>query len=156
MLNTESVVFGHIYHIYPVMFEQALLTSSPMANVAKNPIDFSSTPLDACYSSFYAVVFDNVFTPEECTALLARASASAPWTPAGLNANSPTQTVHTDFRNSDRIILIDDEMSQWIYDRLRPHVEELWEIVPASKWGVITGKEGRKQGPVWKLAGSVL
>jgi len=40
-----------------------------------------------------------------------------------------------------------------IYERLKPYVEELYEIAPGSKWAGITGKAGRKQGPTWKLVG---
>lgn len=118
-----------------------------------NPIVFSETPLRH-YAGYYATVLDDVFTPEECQSLLMQATKSSSWTPAGLSAEGPSQTVHKNFRNSERILYIDSDTSRRIYERLRPLVEEeLGEIKVGGKWDGITGKHGRKQGPTWKLVG---
>ena len=127
-----------------------------MAPIAK-PINFLETVLSH-YDGFYATVLDDVFTAEECREILALATASAEWVPAGLSAEAQTQTVHSNFRNSDRILLFNaTEASQRIYNKLRPLVEEdLGEIPVGGKWDGVTGKQGRKQGPTWKLVGFVL
>ena len=116
------------------------------------PIDFAKTDL-AHYSGFYAKVLDNVFSEEECSELVKLATE---WTPAGLSAEGPTQTVHSDFRNSDRCLVFDQLAADRIYQRLYPLVEEIHEIGPSSQWALITGKAGRKQGPIWKLTAYVI
>ena len=115
------------------------------------PIDFSQTPLATPYSPFYAKIIDNVFTPNECADLIALASSAGDWSPAGLSAEGPTQTVHTNFRNSDRVLVINDEVSSRIYEKLRPLVDEICEIAPGSRWSCITSRPGKNQGPTWKM-----
>jgi len=113
-------------------------------------IDFADTPLASNYTGYYAKVLDDVFTEEECRELQ---KLPTEWIPAGLSAEGPTQTVHRDFRNSDRCLVFDHAAADMVYARLRPLVEEIHEIAPASPHGLITGKAGRKQGPTWRLAG---
>jgi len=115
------------------------------------PIDFSQTPLATSYSAFYAKIIDNVFTPKECADLIALASSAGNWSPAALSAEGPTQTVHTDFRNSDRVLVINDEVSSRIYEKLKPLVDEICEIAPGSRWSCITARLGKQQGPTWKM-----
>ncbi|THU80547.1 hypothetical protein K435DRAFT_785396 [Dendrothele bispora CBS 962.96] len=119
-------------------------------------IDFGATPLAESYSGFYAKILDDVFTPEECRELIERASSSPEgWQAAGLRAGDPNnQTVHPNFRNSERIYVVDDELTGRIFERVRSLVEEDIGVIEAQgQWGVITGKVGRKQGPTWKLTG---
>ncbi|KAJ2929450.1 hypothetical protein H1R20_g7645, partial [Candolleomyces eurysporus] len=71
--------------------------------------------------------------------------------PAGLSTTEPTQTVHTDFRDSDRALVFDDRVAAKTYEHLRPLVPEIHEISPTGEWPLITGKAVRKQGPTWKL-----
>lgn len=119
-----------------------------------NPINFGDTPLSH-YDGYFAAVLDNVFTQEECSALLSLATTSASWSPAGLSAEGPTQTVHSNFRNSERILYISAEAANMIYERIRPLVEDdIGEIKVGDRWDGITGKKGRKQGPAWKLEGA--
>ncbi|KAJ7069296.1 hypothetical protein C8F01DRAFT_511732 [Mycena amicta] len=123
-------------------------------------IDFASTPLASHYTGFYATVVDDLFSPEECAALSARAGSD--WVPAGLMATGTEQTVHSNFRNSDRIILIDEEAANGVYERLAPLVPELHLLTPDGPWGGITGKPAasskqqqsarRTQKASWKLA----
>ncbi|KAF8651910.1 hypothetical protein AX16_004555 [Volvariella volvacea WC 439] len=142
-------------------------------------IDFSQTPLSKSYSTFYAKVLDNLFSEQDCLDLIAfatNANSSSPatsdgqtnsssdlppqdaggWQPAGLSMNAAdgSQTVHSNFRNSDRILKIDNAVSQRIYEKIRPHVEEIHEIDSVgSRWAGIVGKIGKKQGPTWRLVG---
>ena len=116
------------------------------------PINFGDTTLSH-YDGFFATVLDDVFTQEECSSLLSLATVSA-WSPAGLSAGGPMQTVHSDFRNSERILYINSEPANMIYERLRPLVEnDIGEIKVGGQWDGVTGKKGRKQGSGWKLVG---
>ncbi|KAJ8080088.1 hypothetical protein AAF712_013205 [Marasmius tenuissimus] len=115
-------------------------------------LDFSSTSLASCYSGFYAKILDDVFTPTECAELVKLAASQIDgWKPAGLSTREEKQTVHRNFRNSERTLVIDEAVSQKIFDRLRPLVEEIAVIEPNEPWAGITGKAGRKQGPTWAL-----
>ncbi len=110
------------------------------------PIDFSKTALNH-YAGFYAAILDDVFTQEECRALVSLAVSSGSWKPAALNAGGDVATVHAEFRNSERILCTDEDAAQRIYHRLRPLVEaELSEIAVGGDWDGNTGKKGRKQG----------
>ncbi|KIL66734.1 hypothetical protein M378DRAFT_74530 [Amanita muscaria Koide BX008] len=119
-------------------------------------VDFSaqSAGLAKHYRDFYAIVIDDAFSAEECRALVDQATAaSGPWSPAGLSAHATVQTVHSEFRNSERIIHIDEDSANKIYDRLYPLLGDIHEITPSSQWSRITGREGQKQRPTWKLVG---
>ena len=118
-------------------------------------LDFSaqSPGLAKHYGDFYAVIIDDAFSPEECRALIRLAEESGPWVPAGLSAHAAEETVHTEFRNSERILYFDDATARWICDRLHPLVNDIHEITPTGRWSSITGKSGRKAGPTWRLAG---
>ncbi|KAF7364800.1 hypothetical protein MVEN_00350000 [Mycena venus] len=111
------------------------------------PIDFATTALTQ-YSGFYATVIDDFLTPAECDALRDLAASTREWEPAALG---PTQTVHTNFRNSDRILRVDKETADMIYERLRPLVPELHVLGPNSEWPSITGKLGKGPRPCWKM-----
>ncbi|KAJ7143616.1 hypothetical protein C8R43DRAFT_891497 [Mycena crocata] len=118
------------------------------------PIDFSSTALKQSYSGFYATVIDDLLTPAECDTLRELASSTGDWQPAGMSAGADTQTVHSNFRNSDRVLRIDVETADMIYERLRPLVPELHVLSPDGEWGGITGKPGKpgkSQRPTWKM-----
>ncbi|KAJ7274125.1 hypothetical protein C8J57DRAFT_1314719 [Mycena rebaudengoi] len=118
-----------------------------------HPIDFASTELKQ-YSDFYAVVIVDFLTPDECETLRELASSTGEWQPARLSAERENQTVHSSFRNSDRVIRVDEETASMIYERLRPLVPEIHLISPNGKWGNITGKpgkNGRSMRPTWKM-----
>ncbi|KAF7299822.1 P4Hc domain-containing protein [Mycena chlorophos] len=121
-------------------------------------IDFSTTPLASHYTGFYAVIIDDFLSPAECASLSARAGAD--WIPAGLMARGTTQTVHSDFRNSDRILLVDEEASTGVYEKLAPLLPELHVLAPDGEWGGIVGKvakakeakkPARTQKASWRL-----
>ncbi|KAF8215045.1 hypothetical protein K438DRAFT_1901961 [Mycena galopus ATCC 62051] len=118
------------------------------------PIDFATTALTQ-YSGFYATVIDDFLTPSECDALIELASSTGEWQPAGLSARGPTPTVHAEFRNSDRVLRVDPDAADMIYQRLRPLVPELHVIAPNGEWAGITGKPAKPgaktQRPTWKM-----
>ncbi|KAG6840238.1 hypothetical protein C0991_008022 [Blastosporella zonata] len=117
-------------------------------------IDFAQTALAGTYNPFYAKVIDNLFTPEDCARLLDLASSKDAWKPAGLSAQTE-RAVYTDFRHNDNILVIDKDQAAWIYEKLRPYVEEIHEISPEGRWSGITSRPGKKQAttPTWTLAG---
>lgn len=116
-------------------------------------IDFAATPMAANYSGFYAKVVDGIFTAEECKEL---SSLVTDWKPAGLSAEGPTQSVHSDFRNSDRCLIFDHDVAARVYERLYPLITEIHQLSPSGEYPLITGKAGRKQGPTWKLVRCVI
>jgi len=118
------------------------------------PLDFSLTPLSG-YAGFYAKIIDSAFTPTECASLIDLATSAGDWQHAGLNTQGKTQTVHTNFRHSDRVLVFSDETAAMIYERLRPHAQEVQEIASGGRWACVTGKANRKQGPTWKMTGCV-
>ncbi|KAF7364807.1 hypothetical protein MVEN_00350800 [Mycena venus] len=85
---------------------------------------------------FYATIIDDFLTPAECDALKELASSTGEWQLAGLMAHATTETVHTSFRNSDRIVRVDAATADMIYQRLRPLVPELHVITPDSDDGL--------------------
>ncbi|PPR05374.1 hypothetical protein CVT24_007988 [Panaeolus cyanescens] len=116
------------------------------------PINFSETCLASVYSGFYATVLDDIFSEEECTSLVSLATRNGSWIPAGLSAEGPSQTVHKNFRNSDRILVVHEDTADLIYTKLKPFIElQIGRIAVGDNWDSITGKKGRKQGPTWKL-----
>jgi hypothetical protein len=128
------------------------MSPTPPSIPTITPIDFATTPLSH-YAGFYATVIDDVLSPSECAALRALAEETGEWTPAGLSAHGDTQTVHTNFRNSDRVICIDAPAADALYARLRPLVPELHVLTSEGPWGGITGKPGKSRRPSWRLAG---
>ncbi|KAG6826252.1 hypothetical protein H0H92_000560 [Tricholoma furcatifolium] len=61
--------------------------------------------------------------------------------------------VDTNVRNNDRILLFDDELARELFERLRPHVEELSEIGPGGRWENVVKTRRARQSDAWKLIG---
>ncbi|KAF7298674.1 P4Hc domain-containing protein [Mycena indigotica] len=104
------------------------------------PIDFSATPLADSYTGFYAVVLDNVFSADECGMLLGAAQTAGTWAPAGMMAHADKETVHSNFRHSEQIVLVDKSVAAGVFERVRELVSELGLLEPQGKWGGIVGK----------------
>ncbi|KIL64789.1 hypothetical protein M378DRAFT_77855 [Amanita muscaria Koide BX008] len=130
-------------------------------------LDFSSTPLAKDYppDQFYIKVLDDVFTPDECRALITFAETGLfnvtehintevedPWKPAavhyGLQAHQ--QYVDKEYRNSERILRFDHDVAAFIYNRLLPYIHEVVEIKPGDKWHGVVGLKSPK---VWRMVG---
>ncbi|KAF6747548.1 hypothetical protein DFP72DRAFT_605695 [Ephemerocybe angulata] len=133
------------------------LTLDPKPDQAPAPVfDWSTTParLAQDYDGFYVKVIDNVFSPEECAALIALAESDAKWAQAavhyGLAAHQ--QYVDTEYRNSERILRFDHDASEKIYQRLLPHVQELVELKKGDPWASVVAPSGRIEG-TWRLIG---
>jgi hypothetical protein len=119
--------------------------------------DWSTTPLARDYPGYYMKVLDDVFTRDECEALIALAESDQAWKQAALHYGlKPNETyINTDYRNSERILRFDHEAANRLYERLLPYVPELLEIKPGGEWEGVVGVPGRVRG-VWKLIGYVM
>ncbi|KAJ7788416.1 hypothetical protein B0H14DRAFT_2948901 [Mycena olivaceomarginata] len=79
------------------------------------------------YDGCYAVVLDSLFSETELSAFLAEAEASSPWEVAQVNAGTYAYT-DTSYRNSERIIYDSFELSEKIFEKIRPHLKDIEEI----------------------------
>ncbi|KAF9559350.1 hypothetical protein CPC08DRAFT_708884 [Agrocybe pediades] len=119
-------------------------TSAPL-------FDFSKTPIASDYTNSWVKVIDNLFTPEECAALIALATSDAEWKQAGVSYALGKERVVTDYRNSHRILRFDDEAAKKIYERLKPHVKEIKRVEPGHEWESVAGPKAR--GYIWDMVG---
>ncbi|KAF5320156.1 hypothetical protein D9611_010353 [Ephemerocybe angulata] len=131
------------------------LSLEPRTTIPEGAIfDWATTPLSEYYDGCYLKVLDDVFTDEECAALIALAESDKEWSPAfvnfGLGPND--KFIDTEYRNSERILRFDHEAAEQIYKRLLPYVPELVEVRAGDKWESVVGTPAKKKG-VWKLVG---
>lgn len=66
----------------------------------------------------FAIVIHNVFTPDECQALIARAEENG-FEAALVNIGHGRQIQMNDFRNSDRTIIDDSQFAEEMWQRIR-------------------------------------
>ncbi|KAG6919333.1 hypothetical protein DXG01_006879 [Tephrocybe rancida] len=135
----------------PVPTAKSTSESSPGNSLDSGLLDLSDTPIAKDYPNSYIKVLDNIFTPEECAALIALAESDQEWKPAKLSTIEG-EVVDLDYRHSGRILRFDEKTAGEIYLRLLPHVQELIEIKAGSEWEGVVGDRGRVRG-TWKLVG---
>lgn len=130
--------------------------SEPTSVVIDAPVfDWSTTPLAHHYDGFYLKVLDDFFTSEECAALIALAESDDEWKPAAIvHHDFANYVLNADYRNNERILRLDHEAAEKIYQRLLPYVQELVEIKGGGKWEGIIDRPGCVSG-TWKLVGYV-
>ena len=119
-------------------------------------LDWSTTPLAKDHAGRYAKIIDDVFTPEECDALIALAQSDGKqFTPAFVNYGMGTNDKFMDleFRNSDRILRFDQDAADQIYKRLLPYISELAELKPLDQYWERIAKIDEHLRPTWKLVG---
>lgn len=170
---TSQPIVGDQPPIYPPYFHRITLPSQPKPSpptwatiepeeevenskgTSPEPtahlIDFTSSPLSQSYTSQFALVIDDIFTPAECAALVALAESGGPWIAAEVNG-----MVVTKYRSSERILRIDEVASVWIYERLKPWMENLklevlYEPREAEKGG--KGNDGKGSGSAERSGG---
>jgi Rps23 Pro-64 3,4-dihydroxylase Tpa1-like proline 4-hydroxylase len=142
--------------------------------------DFSKTSLANDYTSgtFYLKIIDDVFTPDECRALIhfaetglflpthrqrpspssasspAQAAPAAvsknPWRPAAIDVGMGQQVVDKLTRDSDRILRFDNEVAAFLFQRLAPYVPEIIEIRPGDEWHRMVGRRSQQ---LWRMVG---
>ncbi|KAK1828353.1 hypothetical protein QBC39DRAFT_265191 [Podospora conica] len=140
------------YESQPVSIPADFLLTAPTPAVTITPIDFASTPLPE-YRGRYAVVLDNVLSPDECAALIGLAESSvapaahgeggAAWSPAMVNIGAGFEVLTPHYRNSDRIIWDHQELVDRLWARclLAPGLGERLALIQDEEG--ITGK-GRR------------
>lgn len=130
---------------------RANFLSTPAANIKVGLIDFAQTDIPE-YTGLYAVVLDNVLSPEECAQLIhgAEASTSTGWERAKINAGGGRQVLLTDQRNCGRIIWDSQDVASKIWSRIE-HVPEVQQIMRLENVPRILGNGPNKRGEVWKL-----
>ena len=126
---------------------QDVLTRPASSNIAKQVIDFSTSPLPM-YTGSYAVILDNVLTPRECDDLLAAAEAhgNGAWERAMINVGGGRQALYTDVRNCGRIIWDDREVVGRLWGRLEPHMQEILRLENRMDVAGFAGK-----GCTWRM-----
>ncbi|QRV81987.1 2OG-Fe(II) oxygenase family protein [Ceratobasidium sp. AG-Ba] len=77
------------------------------------------------YENKFAMVIDNLFTPEDCARYVAAAEASKQWEVAAINGGQDLQYVDTTYRNSSRIMLDDHALCGEILEKLRPYLKDI-------------------------------
>lgn len=119
------------------------------ANISLNRIDFSKTRLPE-YKDYYAVILDNVLSPDECRLLTqaAEAQANGTWTPAMVNAGLDQQVISLMVRNSGRIMWDSPEVAAKIWARVEGSLPELQVL---EGWAHVMGAGPLKRGERWKV-----
>ncbi|KAH6874755.1 hypothetical protein B0T10DRAFT_532870 [Thelonectria olida] len=125
-----------------VPIPDAFLTTPPKAPITSTPIDWLSSPLPE-YDGSFAVVLENVLSPDECSQLIALAEASVPredgasaWRPALVSLGPGLEAAAPGYRESDRIIWNQQTLVDRLWERcaqadgLR---EQLAEVEPYHK-----------------------
>ncbi|KAJ1337807.1 2OG-Fe(II) oxygenase [Microdochium nivale] len=82
-------------------------------SITCTPVEFSRTDLPS-YGHFFAVVLDNVFSPEECAII--RALPQGYWAPVSQGDA---------FREVDRTLVLNEQVTAVLYARVQPHLERL-------------------------------
>lgn len=113
-------------------------------------VDFSQTDCHE-YKGAYAVILDNILSPDECAQLINLAEQSSGgepgkgnWERAMVNIGNNQQALYTDIRNCDRIIWDTREVVERIWQRCRDHVPEIEHVKGNAEvmgWGPVKRKE---------------
>lgn len=124
--------------------------AGPGPEVEVTHVDFSKTDCTE-YNGLYAVILDNVLSPDECAQLITLAEQSSGgepgkgnWERALVNIGNNQQTLLTDIRNCDRIIWDTQEIVDRIWQRCRIHVPEIEHVrgkAGVTGWGPVKRKE---------------
>ncbi|KAM0750663.1 hypothetical protein T439DRAFT_380542 [Meredithblackwellia eburnea MCA 4105] len=114
-------------------------------NIPPGKVDFASVGLGE-YTGCFAIVLDNLFSKQELSRFLRTAEQSSEWDIAKVNAGPDLAFVDTSYRNGQRIILDDFDLSREIFERIRPHlaeVEFVEENVYVRRESTAPGARGR-------------
>ncbi|TVY76040.1 hypothetical protein LSUE1_G005480 [Lachnellula suecica] len=128
-------------------------------------IDFKQTPLPE-YDGLYAVVLDNVLSPEECLQLTRMAEQSAGahgddkyvenngWKPAMVNAGQVHEFLALDYRNSDRIIWDEQEIVKRLWTRIMQDegMKEYFSVMEGQKYVPVVGDGLLSRAERWRVA----
>ncbi|KAF7350364.1 alcohol dehydrogenase [Mycena venus] len=112
-------------------------------HVPSGHVDFAAAGLPE-YNGCYATVIDSLFSKPELSAVLAEAEAFSPWEIAQVNAGTMAYT-NTSYRNGQRIIYDSFELSEKIFEKVRPHLSDIEEIEH------VTYINGHKMMQKWRM-----
>ena len=119
------------------------------APISLNRIDFAKTKLQE-YKGYYAVVLDNVLSPDECALLVkaAEAQTNGVWEPAMVNAGGDQQVLSLMVRNSGRIMWDSADVVAKIWARIEGELPELHIL---EGWANVMGNGPVKRGERWRV-----
>lgn len=127
------------------------LQGPPPSNITVDRIDFKKMKLPM-YDGLYAVVLDNVLTPQECETMVraAEASTTSGWERAMINVGGGEQMLMTDQRNCGRIIWDSRDIVDSVWKRIG-HLPDVQEITRLENVAKITGNGPAKWKEVWNF-----
>ncbi|KAG9127806.1 hypothetical protein FRC07_008998 [Ceratobasidium sp. 392] len=105
------------------------------------------------YEHRFAMVIDNLFTPEDCERYIAAAESAKEWEVAAVNGGpgSGYQYVDTSYRNSSRILLDDFDLTREMLERMRPYLKDIEHMDRAPLHGTYDRKTKTSNDPPAKL-----
>ncbi|CAE6406106.1 unnamed protein product [Rhizoctonia solani] len=129
------MALSQLWSMLPSFFtEEELLIPEPPQRDPGNPdtpppvvahrLDFVKLGLPE-YEHKFAMVIDNLFTPEECTRFVAKVESEKEWETAAINVAANAQVVDTSYRNSSRILYDAEELANEIYEKLKPYLKDI-------------------------------
>ena len=130
--------------------ESEILTAPAPATAPARIIDFGQTEVDE-YEGYFAMVVDNVLTPEECAQLLSlvRPAEGAPWPPATVTTYDNRQIL-ADSRQCGRIIFNSETIGARLLDRIRHHIPP--EVATLDNAPDITGQMPVIRRERWQIS----
>lgn len=132
------------------------------SSITVSQIDFANTELPE-YKGHYAVVLDNVLSPQECKELIHLVEKSAGahgddetvenngWKPAMVNAGSNKEFLALDYRNSDRIIWDNEVIMQRLWARIveAEGMKEHHSVLEGNRYLYVMGMLAVQRGDRW-------
>lgn len=155
------------YTSHPVSIPDDFL--APLADpssIAVSKIDFAKTELPE-HKDHYAVVLDDVLSPQECAELIHLVERSAGahgddetvvenngWKPAMVNAGSNKEFLALDYRNSDRIIWDSEVVVQRLWGRIvaAEGMKEQLSVLEGEKYLPVMGERAVRRGDRWVVS----
>jgi len=159
-----SVVYTN-YTSLPVTIPDDFLAPLPDPSIIKvERVKFKDTPLSE-YKNLYAVVLDNVLSQEECDQLLRMAEMSTGahgngkeienngWKPAMVNAGRNYEVLALHYRNSDRIIWDEKEVTTRLWTRVMQGegIKEYFSVLDGEKYLPAIGNSATRPGERWVI-----
>ncbi|CAE6506527.1 unnamed protein product [Rhizoctonia solani] len=95
--------------------------------VVAHRLDFVKLGLPE-YKHKFAMVIDNLFTPEDRARYIAKVESEKEWEAAGVGASVTATTVDSSYRNSSRILFDNEELADGVFKKLNPYLKDIESI----------------------------
>ncbi|CAE6446473.1 unnamed protein product [Rhizoctonia solani] len=129
------MALAQIRSVFPTFFkdEEPLISEPPQGDpehpdvpppVVAQRLDFVKLGLPE-YEHKFAMVIDNLFTPEDCARYIAKVESEKEWEQAAINIAKNAQIVDTSYRNSSRILYDTEELAGEMFEKLRPYLKDI-------------------------------